>query len=98
MKNLFVVIVRYIVDLSEIDANLAEHKKLLDTNYKNDIFITSGPQVPRIGGIIIAKSKSREDLIKVLSQDTFAINKLAEYQVYEFTPLGDSKEFKSVIG
>ena len=97
MKNLFIVIVRYIVDNSEIDAHLENHIKFLDSNYKNGTFIASGPQVPKTGGVIIAKSNSRLSLEIILNNDPFAVNHLGEYQVYEFTPMFHTPEFKLML-
>lgn len=97
MNKLFVVIVRYIVDLPEIEIHLKAHCKFLDDNYKSGIFIVSGPQVPRSGGIILAKCESRKLLEQILSKDSFAIHRLAEYQIYEFTAAGYVPEFKAIL-
>ena len=97
MKNLFIVIVRYIVDVSEISFHLEDHIKFLDTNYKNGTFIASGPQIPQTGGIIIAKSDSRLTLETILSNDPFAVRHLGEYQIYEFTPMFHAPEFKLML-
>jgi len=97
MKNLFIVIVRYIVDASKIDGHLEEHIKFLDINYKNGTFIASGPQVPQTGGLIIAKSDSRLSLETILNNDPFAACHLGEYQIYEFTPMFHTPEFKLML-
>jgi uncharacterized protein YciI len=97
MNKLFVVIVRYIVDLSEIENHLDAHRKFLDDNYKTGAFIVSGPQEPRSGGIILAKCANRKSLEQILSKDSFAIHNLAEYQIYEFTAAGYTPEFKSIL-
>ena len=97
MKNLFIVIVRYIVDSSEIEAHLEDHIKFLDINYKNGTFIASGPQVPQTGGLIIAKSDSRLSLETILNNDPFAARHLGEYQIYEFTPMFHAPEFKLIL-
>ena len=97
MKNLFIVIVRCIVDASKIDGHLEEHIKFLDINYKNGTFIASGPQVPQTGGLIIAKSDSRLSLETILNNDPFAACHLGEYQIYEFTPMFHAPEFKLIL-
>ena len=55
------------------------------TNADGD-FIVSGAQTPRIGGVIMMKSDSRETIMSILAQDPFHINDIADYQVVEFTP------------
>ncbi len=97
MDNLFIVILRYIVAIEEIDAYRLKHLEFLDNCYKQGVLIASGPQVPRNGGILIAKSSSKEILQNILNQDPFAINKCAEYSVYEFVPTKYAKEFEVIL-
>jgi uncharacterized protein YciI len=97
MNKLFVVIVRYIADLSEIETHLDAHRKFLGDNYKNGVFIVSGPQIPRSGGIILAKCESRKLLEQILSKDSFAEHKLAEYQIYEFSAAGYTPAFEAIL-
>ena len=85
-NNLFVVVLKYIVSLETIDAHRAAHLKFLDNYYSYGILLASGPQAPRVGGVIIAKCSSKETLEKILENDPFWINNLAEYQILEFTP------------
>ncbi|MEJ0031591.1 MAG: hypothetical protein WDO15_14990 [Bacteroidota bacterium] len=39
---------------------------------------------PRTGGIILVLAKSVEDVEKIINEDPFIINKLAEYKITEF--------------
>jgi uncharacterized protein YciI len=84
-KNLFAVILTYTVPLDKIDEVRPQHLQFLDEYYKQGIFIASGPQVPRTGGVIIACAESKEILEKILHQDPYAIRKAAQYQIYEFS-------------
>ena len=86
MSNLFVVVLRYIVDLEKVDTYREGHIRFLEANYTDGNFIVSGPQVPRSGGIIIAKSQNRSLLEEKLKDDPFFVHHLAEYQIYEFQP------------
>lgn len=97
MKNIFVVILRYLVDIAEIDTNRPNHLKFLDAQYEKGNFIVSGRQVPRTGGIIIARMESREALENVLKEDPYAIHHLAEYQIFEFAPGHYASEFKAIL-
>ncbi len=96
-NNLFIVILSYKVPLEKIDAFRSDHLNFLSNCYTNDFFIVSGPQVPRNGGIIIAKCDSKDVLQKLLDQDPFSINDLATYEIIEFSPTKRSKEFESII-
>ena len=76
---------------------LSAHLDFLSNYYANGFFIASGPQVPRKGGIIIAKCDSRDALHKILKHDPFAINDLATYEIIEFIPTKWSEQFESMI-
>lgn len=83
---MFVIILRYVADLSLIDEALDEHVRWLDEQYSDGIFVASGRQVPRVGGVILATGISREALESRLAVDPFHRRQLAEYTVVEFTP------------
>ena len=84
-SNLFVVILRYLVPIETIIEQRPEHVIFLDKYYAKGIFQASGPQIPRYGGMILAKASSREELNKIFQEDPFYQYKSAEYQVIEFT-------------
>jgi uncharacterized protein YciI len=96
-SNLFIVILSYKVPLEKIDAFRSAHLDFLGNYYDQDFFIASGPQIPRNGGIIIAKCDSKDALQKILKQDPFAANDLATYEIIEFSPTKWSKQFKSIV-
>lgn len=94
MKNkLFVVILTYIVPIEAIDAHRPSHLDFLDHYYREGVLIASGPQEPRVGGILFAQCENKEKLEKILSEDPFAIHQLAEYQIYEFALNKHSETF-----
>jgi uncharacterized protein YciI len=97
IRNLFVVVLSYKVPLEKIDAFRSTHLDFLSNYYAKDCFIASGPQMPRKGGIIIAKCDSKDALQEILKQDPFAANDLATYEIIEFSPTKWSKEFESII-
>ena len=97
MNNLFVVVLKYIAPLEEIDACRPKHLQFLDRYYDEGIFIASGRQVPIKGGIILAKCSSKIDLEQIMEQDPFLVEKLAECQIYEFTATKSSDLFKKML-
>jgi uncharacterized protein YciI len=82
--TLFVVLLRYVVPLDAILALRPAHVAYLQNHYDNGTFLVSGPQVPRAGGLILARATNREALMVVLEQDPFYVHKAIEYHVYEF--------------
>jgi uncharacterized protein YciI len=83
---MFIVLLHYIQPLPVIEAHLAEHRSFLDRHYAAGHFIASGPQTPRTGGVILIKDLAREELDTILAEDPFHREKVASYQIIEFSP------------
>jgi uncharacterized protein YciI len=83
-RGVFVITLTYLVDLSDVDAALADHGAWLDRQYEDGVFIASGRQVPRVGGVILATGLSRDDLGRRLAEDPFHQRGIAGYTVTEF--------------
>lgn len=83
---MFVIIVRYTKSLDEIDRLLPDHAAFLEEQYQAGYFLLSGRQVPRTGGVILARARSREVLERLLLQDPFHIAGAAEYEIVEVQP------------
>ena len=82
----FIIILTYKKSLNEVDKKLQEHIKFLDKYYDSNNFLLSGKQNPRIGGVIICKFNSIEDVNLAIQEDPFYIHKIAEFEVIEFEP------------
>ena len=83
---MFIAILTYKKPLSEVDKFLAAHREYLAEHYVIGDFIASGPQTPRVGGVIMIKAKNRTAVDAIIAKDPFNINGIADYQIVEFTP------------
>ena len=83
---MFIAILTYKKPLEEVDRFLQAHRDYLAEHYAAGDFIASGPQNPRIGGVIMIKADNRAAVDTIISQDPFNINGIAYYQIVEFTP------------
>ncbi len=83
---MFIAILTYKKPLSEVDKFLAAHREYLAEHYAAGDFIASGPQIPRVGGVIMIKADNRAAVDSIIAQDPFNINDIADYQIVEFTP------------
>jgi uncharacterized protein YciI len=93
----FIIILNYKKSLVDIDKYLAEHRAFLDSGYRDNFFVASGPKNPRTGGIIISQLKNREQLENILKQDPFNINDVADYEIIEFSPTKYHNNFASFV-
>lgn len=83
---MFIAILKYKKPLSEVDRFLQAHREYLAEHYAAGDFIASGPQTPRVGGVIMIKAGNRTGVEAIIAQDPFNINGIADYQIVEFTP------------
>lgn len=95
---MFIAILTYKKPLEEVDRFLQAHREYLAEHYAAGDFIASGPQTPRIGGVIMMKAESRETVNAIIAEDPFHINGIADYQIVEFTPtLSVNKELEHIL-
>jgi len=81
---MFIIELTYKVPNEEIDPFLPAHRVFLDKHFTAGVFIASGAQVPRKGGIILAMASSRETILSIIGEDPFYINGLSDYRIIEF--------------
>jgi len=83
---MFIAILTYKKPLEEVDRFLQAHRGWLAEHYAQGDIIASGPQTPRVGGVIMMSALDRAAAEEILSHDPFNINAIADYQIVEFTP------------
>ncbi|MDE6048768.1 MAG: YciI family protein [Paramuribaculum sp.] len=83
---MFIAVLKYKKTLADVDSFLQAHREYLAEHYASGDFIASGPQNPRIGGVILIKADNRAGVDAIISQDPFKINDIAEYHIVEFCP------------
>ena len=83
---MFIAILTYKKSLEEVDRYLQAHRDYLAEHYAAGDFIMSGPQTPRVGGLIVMKAENRSVVDTIIARDPFKVNAIADYQIVEFTP------------
>ena len=81
---MFVLTLAYVVDLDEVDLVRDEHLAWVAEQYDAGRFLASGPQVPRTGGVILAKTMPKDELEAVIASDPFVREGVATYDVIKF--------------
>ncbi len=66
---MFIAILTYIKPLEEVDRFLQAHRDYLSEHYAAGDFIASGPQNPRVGGVIMIKASDRDVVNTIISQE-----------------------------
>lgn len=83
----FIVEVTYKAPIAQIDAALAEHRAFLQKGYDAGLLLCSGPQEPRVGGVIVARAKSLDALKAFFAADPYLVRALGDYRFVEFSPV-----------
>ena len=95
---MYIITLTYKKPMEEIEKVTADHRAFLDTLYTQDVLLASGPQVPRTGGILIARSgRSKEEVMEILKQDPFYIADVADYSIIEFNPMKYHANLKDIL-
>jgi uncharacterized protein YciI len=82
--RMFVLISHFQKPLDEINRLLAPHSAWVQRQYESGRFLVSGRREPPIGGIIVARASSEQELREVLNTDPLQQLGLAEYEIFAF--------------
>lgn len=83
---MFIVTLTYLRPLAELDALMPQHVAWLKQHYEAGLFIASGRQKPRKGGVILTRTVSRAKLKAILTADPFVKSGCASVDIIEFKP------------
>ena len=67
---MFIVSLEYMKDLAAVETYLSEHIAYLERYYQEGVFVMSGRKQPRTGGVILMKASGREQVEKLIVEDT----------------------------
>ena len=81
---MFVVILTYSAPLERIDELMRDHVGFLEQCYQAGVFVASGRQVPREGGVILACAPSKADLEEIMEHDPLVRAEAASFEIIEF--------------
>jgi len=98
LPGMYVVTLTYVKPLEEVDALMNDHVAWLKRHYASGMFLASGRQVPRVGGVILARSGDRAALDAALAADPFVRHGAARVEVVEFTPSMTARGLEALKG
>jgi uncharacterized protein YciI len=81
---MFVLLLTYTRPLDEVDALMRKHVAWLNEHYDAGRFVVSGRQVPRTGGVILARGDDREEIERIAASDPFVSGGVATCEVIQF--------------
>ncbi len=81
---MFVLVLTYTKPLAEVDALMRKHMAWLNEQYDAGRFVVSGRQIPRTGGVILARGDDREEIERIAATDPFVTSGVATCEVIQF--------------
>ena len=81
---MFVLLLSYVRPVEEVDALMREHMAWLNEQYDAGRFVVSGRQVPRTGGVIVARGDYRDEIERIAARDPFVTGGVATCEVIQF--------------
>jgi len=81
---MFLLLLKYKVPIEQVERVTPAHREFLDECYRAEKLLISGPRVPRTGGVIVARVKTREEADVLIHEDPFFKEGIADYEVVEF--------------
>ena len=94
---MFLLRLTYTKPLDEVDALMRAHMAWLNKGYKDGRFVVSGRQIPRVGGIILARGEDRAEVEALAASDPFVKGGVASCEVIEFRAAMTAPGFDAVL-
>ncbi|BBM37859.1 hypothetical protein JCM16775_0554 [Leptotrichia hofstadii] len=91
---MFIANLKYKKSIKEVNKVLEAHLEYLDKYFEKEKFICTGKKsFPELGGVILFDSNNLKEAKKILYEDPFYIEEIADYEIIEFQPVKFSQNF-----
>lgn len=81
---MFVCVTRYLDDLGVDDPVLPAHREYLDQLYEAERLIASGPQEPRVGGVLVLRTRDEAEARALMDGDPLVSTGRVAYDLIAF--------------
>lgn len=93
---MFLLLARYTKPIEEVDALLEEHKAWIGRNA--DKILLTAREEPLIGGMILARAGSADEVWEMIRDDPFHAAGMSEYEVREYSPVRAAAGVEGLLG
>jgi uncharacterized protein YciI len=81
---MFLLNVSYIKPPSQVEPHIKAHSEWVSKYLETGLFIFAGPKKSGLGGVIGVVSSEKENLMRILAEDSYVQADVAEYQILDF--------------
>lgn len=93
---MYLIIASYVVPTTQVDPHREQHVAWVQKYIDSGDFIMAGPRRGKIGGVIVSRSMDKDKLMKILAEDSFVYENLAELQIVDFDAPMTQEAFKAL--
>jgi uncharacterized protein YciI len=94
--NMYIALLTYTAPETEVDYALPDHSDWMRKQFTKGIFLVAGKGNGRADQVILTRSCLRGKLDAVLATDPFVVQRLARYDVIEFTATRTAQELLAI--
>lgn len=76
----------YLASGDEVAEVVPEHRDWIRGHYESGVMLSSGPQVPRVGGVLLLRCPSMEAARELVDADPLVTSGVARYGLVAFEP------------
>jgi uncharacterized protein YciI len=95
---MFVLIVDFIKPVEEVTPQVEPHSAWVKKHFEEGLFLLAGPKKSKLGGALLVKSMDKKKLMKILAEDPYISEDVAEYRIVDFDCKATIKELDFLKG
>ena len=90
-------LLRYVKPIDEVERLMPKHRAFLDRCYREGKLVFSGEREPRTGGVILADVDTELEAMKIVVEDPFFSEKVADYELIRFDVSRSDPRFSAFV-
>ncbi|HYD78347.1 MAG TPA: YciI family protein [Paucimonas sp.] len=94
---MFLIDLTFVQPLDIVDRYVPAHREYLASFYEKGVLMLGGRKKPRVGGVILSRHSTLEEVNAVFDADPLVAAGAARYSVIEFEPVMMAEELEGVL-
>ena len=95
---MFVVLLKFSDNKDKANQFMEGHKEWINRGFKDGVFFLVGSLQPNLGGGILARSTTRQDLQSRVDSDPFVVENVVNAEILEITPSKADARLNFLLG
>ncbi len=95
---MFVVLLRFSENKSKAGPLMQGHNEWIQRGFADGVFLLAGSLQPKLGGVIVAHSASRDEMQGRVNEDPFVAEGVVRAEIMEITPAKVDERLKFLLG